>query len=408
LTSFEKSTLDLQGSPNLLNNNNENKLKFNSKIKLYKKKRIIKKKKPFLITEIQNTPYQKVKIVINACSFCDEYMMPVWCPKDTYLKFRVEGQWRIDRRYDFTDSKGMKSNHCAGFNYGALVGRIGTGEKFMVTDEMTFVAKEDGPLFLRQNLPKRMKIEPEGRLEVSVYDGIYMKIEEINNKIGWIENGIIDNNNQNEKTENKNNEESNTENNNNSNEKKIKYSPKKVIKTDNDNFEKELEQKLTIQFNNLRMNPSMFYKKYINFNTSLIWTKKFLDKLPKEGKTSLAGNETCYNFLSEYFKLPSQLQFRKILNKNNVSENLKKLDEDIGYFMCDQFKATVKIKSKITQKDNSMDIIMQYLLDKKIRPFIFDSRSRVLTIKVIQNYFNKSNLIVMAIALDKDYSVEEH
>ena len=44
------------------------------------------------------------------------------------------------------------------------------------------------------------------------------------------------------------------------------------------------------------MNPSMFYEKYINCNTSLIWTKKFLDKLPKEGKNPLAVNEDCYDF----------------------------------------------------------------------------------------------------------------
>ena len=74
--------------------------------------------------------------------------MPIWCPKDVYIKFRVEGKWRIDKLYDYTDSKGIPSNHCAGFNYGALVGRIGLGEKFVVADEVAILVKKEGPLFL--------------------------------------------------------------------------------------------------------------------------------------------------------------------------------------------------------------------------------------------------------------------
>ena len=101
------------------------------------------------------------------------------------------------------------------------------------------------------------------------------------------------------------------------------------------------------------------------------------------------------------------MQFRKNLYKINVSENLKKLDNDISYFICDKFKATAKVKCKITQKDNPMDIIMQFLLDKKFRPFIFSIHSQFLVIKTYKNFFNKSNMVVIAIILDKDYSLEE-
>lgn len=52
-----------------------------------------------------------------------------------------------------------------------------------------------------------MKIEPEGKLEIEVYDGEYMDIKEINEKIGWKENGTIeqidnDKSNENKKDEN--------------------------------------------------------------------------------------------------------------------------------------------------------------------------------------------------------------
>ena len=385
---LEKSSEKLKGS-------------MNKPITKKKKKVIPKKIKPFVILEVQSSPYQKVKIQINACAFRDEYMMPIWCPKNVYIKFRVEGKWRIDKTYDYTDSKGIPSNNCAGFNYGALIGRIGIGEKFMVVDEGTFLVKKEGPLFLRQNLPKNMKLEPDGKLELSVYDGICMSVEEINRRIGWIENGTVENNNDSENIEKSTNDKNSIENKENS-------PIKRTVGISNTKLdEKELEKKLRTHLNNLRMNPSMFYEKYINFNTSLIWTQKYLSKIKNEEIASLPENETCYKFLEEYFKLPNQTQFRKNLNKNNISANLSKLDEDINYFIYDQLGVTVKTKSKITQKDNPNEIIIQYLLDKSFRSYIFDTRSQFLNIKIFKNFFLNSTIVIMSIILDKDYSKEE-
>ena len=360
-------------SPIKNNNNNKN------------KKNI---KKPFVIGEKLSSPYKKVKITINACSFLDEYMMPIWCPKDVYIKFRVEGKWRIDKKYDYTDSKGLPSNHSKNFNYGALIGRIGLGEKFVVVNEKCILVKKEGPLFLRQNLPKKMKIEPEGKLEINVYDGDYMEIEDINKKIGWKENGTVGN-----KNENGNNEKNN-------------YEIKNNIKINNNiEMEKELEKNLKKQLNNLRMNPTMFYEKYIN--TKLVGTKEYLMKSEKEPKKPLNENKTGYEFLEKYFIMPTQIQFKKKLNKNNINVNLSQLNENIEFFLYNEIGTTVKGKTIITQKDNPNEIILQYLLDKKFRTYIFSIHSQFLIIKVIQNYYSKSNLIIMAIVLDKDYSQEE-
>ena len=390
---LEKSSDKLKGSMNKSINRKK------------KSKTNIDKNKPFVILEVQSSPYQKVKIQINACAFKDEYMMPIWCPQDVYIKFRVEGKWRIDKTYDLTDSKGIPSNNCAGFNYGALIGRIGLGEKFMVVDEGTILVKKEGPLYLRQNLPKRMKLEPEGKLILCVYDGICMSIEEINKRIGWIENGTEENNNENDYLEKSTNDKFSYDNIENIPiSKSVGSISSKIIIIKN---EKELEKKLRTHLNNLRMNPSLFYEKYINFNSSLIWTKKYLAKIKNEEKTSLSENENCYQFLDEYFQLPNQTQFKKNLNKNNVSANLKKLEEDINYFLYDQLNVTVKTKCKITQKDNPNAIIIQFLLDKNFRTYIFDARSQFLTIKTFKNFFLNSTLVVMAIALDKEYSEEE-
>ena len=196
---FEKGNPQTEGSPNKIKNG-QKMAKGNKNGKNAKNV----KKKPFIISEIQKLENDsqdskegknlyKVKIIINACSFNDDYMMPIWCHKGIYLKFRVEGKWRIDKLYDYTDSKGIPSNHSSGFNYGALIGRIGlekesekeneknlkkgkdqkkgkdlkkgtnliNDKEFVVVDEGAILVKEDGPLFLRQNLPKKLKIEPE-------------------------------------------------------------------------------------------------------------------------------------------------------------------------------------------------------------------------------------------------------
>ena len=400
------------------------------------------KKKPFIISEIQKLENDsqdskegknlyKVKIIINACSFNDDYMMPIWCHKGIYLKFRVEGKWRIDKLYDYTDSKGIPSNHSSGFNYGALIGRIGlekdsekenekdlkkgknqkkgkdlkkgtnliNDKEFVVVDEGAILVKEDGPLFLRQNLPKKLKIEPEGKLIVTVYDGEYMKIDEINQKIGWFENGPIDNK---DKSNNNSNQKSD-KNSNNSNQKSEKSSNIKQ----NMEIEKDFEKNLRTHFNNLRMNPTMYYEKYISINSSLIKTKEYLGKIKKEINPLIVDeNDPSYNFIGEYFKLPNQKQLQNNLNKNKVILNLAKFDEDLSFFLCDQNNKTVKVKCLLTQKDNPVDIIIQYLLDKKFRKYIFGENSQNLIIKVLKNYYNNSSLIIVAISIEQEDSNE--
>ena len=375
-------------------------------------------KKPFIISENKSSPYNKIKVTINACSFFDEYMMPIWCPKDVYIKFRVEGKWRIDKLYDFTDSKGIPSSHSRGYNYGALIGRIGSEQKFVVADESCILVKKEGPLFLRPNLPKKMKIAPEGKLEVSIYDGKYMEIEEINKNIGWTESGTTDYSGENAKN----------------------IGEKKKTSKNIEAEEQDLEKKLNKQLNNLRMNPCMFYEKY--YSTKLINTKEFLKKYDKieqekereriekekgKGKSKekskskgkvkkkeedieimpLEENNDCYDFLVNYFKLPNQITLKKTLNKNNINVNLSKLDDDIGFYLYDEIKTTVKVKCKITQLDNQNEIIFQYLLDKKFREYIFSGHSQSFTIKVFKNFFAESTLVILVIALDKDYFLED-
>ena len=377
--------------------------------KKLKNKNTQQKKKPFILSETQTDPYKKVKITINASSFLDEYMMPIWCPKNVYIKFRVEGKWRIDKQYDYTDSKGLKSNHSKNFNYGALIGRIGkknndelsekekekktranslyNQDNFLVANEAAFFVKEEGPLFLRPNLPKNMKINPEGKLEVFVYDGDYMSIPDINEKIGWLENAtIVGEKSERSKTKSPNKNKTN------------------IIELN----EKEIENALIKNINNLRMNPSMYYEKYISFNTNYLWTKEYLYNIKIPPKMPLKEDEEIYNFLTNYAKsfIP---EYKKKINKINLKENLTKMNESLSNYIEDNVPLSniVRVKCKLTQKENPIDIIVQYLLDKQYRKNIFTQYSKRITVKITKNFFNDFSLVIMTIILDRDNELIE-
>ena len=109
----------------------------------------------------------------------------------------------------------------------------------------------------------------------------------------------------------------------------------------------------------------MYYEKYISFNSNYLWTKEYLEKLKDGLRDPLQEEEKVYNFLTEYIN--SQLQLKKIVNKNKLSESLSKMDEDLIYFVNDLVGVSkiVKVKCKTTQLDNPIDIVVQYLLDKQ-------------------------------------------
>ena len=409
---MEDENQQLDEEDDIINTDNSNKNekpKSPRSNKKLKNKNTQQKKKPFILSETQTDPYKKIKITINASSFLDEYMMPIWCPKNVYIKFRVEGKWRIDKQYDYTDSKGLKSNHSKNFNYGALIGRIGkknndelsekekekktranslyNQDNFLVANEAAFFVKEEGPLFLRPNLPKNMKIEPEGKLEVFVYDGDYMSIPDINEKIGWLENAtIVGEKSERSKTKSPNKKKAN------------------IIELN----EKEIENALIKNINNLRMNPSMYYEKYISFNTNYLWTKEYLYNIKIPPKMPLKEDEEIYNFLTNYAKsfIP---EYKKKINKINLKEYLTKMNESLSNYIADNVPLSniVRVKCKLTQKENPIDIIVQYLLDKQYRKNIFTQYSKRITVKITKNFFNDFSLVIMTIILDRDNELIE-
>ena len=334
----EYNRILLGGAPPESNDLFNSRVNKSSSIKSYNRKSINKKrkKKPFIISVVEDSTFKKIQIIINACSFLEEYTMPIWCPKDAYIKFKVKGEWRIDKLYQYTTSKGLPSNNTGGFGYGALVGRIGNNNKFVIVDDKAVVVKEEGPLYLKQLLPKHMKIEPEGKLEVNVYDGEYMEIEEINNRIGWKENNPV------------NNDENNNEN------RENKLSEKEREEIDRTNFE-------------------------------------------KLGLSALNQNEDYYNSILNYIKSINQNNIKG----NNCIEFISRMEGEIEYFIYDSFGKAVKVKCKLTQKTMPIDIVIHCFLDKKFRFYIFNRRSKDLTVNIVKNFYKDFSLVIIAFTFEE-------
>ena len=80
------------------------------------------------------------------------------------------------------------------------------------------------------------------------------------------------------------------------------------------------------------------------------------------------------------------------------------MNDDLSFYIKDLvgFNKIVKVKCKLTQKYNPIDVVVQYLLDKQYRRNIFNQYSKGLTIKIVKNYFNDSTWVIMVIILDRD------
>ena len=325
-----------------------------------KKRQNIPKKEPFTITTINYNSLEIYLIKINASSFLGEYLIPIWFEKNTYIKFITLGKWRIDKNYEFTDSGGMPSSTTLKYNYGAAVARVGSGKTFLLCpNEFTYYTMNEGPLYLKINLPKKIKVNPEGTMEIKVFDGKLMSKEEIHEKIGW-------------------------------KEKNMKYDCK---------YSNELENELTVEINNLRMNPILYYEKNIENNQNKIWTEDFLKKMKNYNETNetqpLIINNHCYSILHSYIELNYEHLKSKCLNRS-TNINLGDLENKISFHISSELMCDNKVGCKITKNNNAIDICNQYLFDKNFRKNIFMKEYTSIAIKIIEDFYENSNLIILA------------
>ena len=362
--SIENKSIDVISKKSDDNNsdNLKNIKKSNIKNISHKRIKIKSSKEPYLFKTVKNNYGLVSSIKINAQYFLSEYLIPIWFEKETCIKFNSTGKWRIDKNYAYTDSGGMPTSNTIDFNYGALVGRIGLGSPFLIpANDSVYITKNEGPLYLKMSLPKKLNLSPEGTIEVLVYDGIVMPIEEIYKKIGWKQD-------------------------------KMKY----AIKEPSD-----LENNLINTFNNLRMNPVLFYEQNIRDNQNAIWTEEYLKQKYNTNNNSnnnsdlepLKPNDDCFIILNSAYsnnidkKIVKQ-KINLILEEmqecyfNNIKENLK----------CDNV-----VNCKLMKKKKPIDVCIQYLLDNKFRNYIFDNKFTSISVKFVENFYEESHLVIVAI-----------
>ena len=67
---------------------------------------------------------------------------------------------------------------------------------------------------------------------------------------------------------------------------------------------------------------------------------------------------------------------------NSIKENLK----------CDNV-----VNCKLMKKKKPIDVCIQYLLDNKFRNYIFNSKFTSISVKFIENFYEESHLVIVAI-----------
>ena len=336
--------------------------KKNKKISVNKSKTNIKpNKEPFTLKTEKIDSINLSTLTINASCFLKEYLIPIWFKKNDFIKFETTGRWRIDKNYDFTNTKGMPTPKTLDFNYGACIARIGSGEPFVILPQnFTYTTKHEGPLYLKMNLPRRLEMRPEGIIEMYIYDGEVLPIEEIYKRIGWIENNM-------------------------------KYGNNKGT---------EMENNLMTSLNNLRMNPVLFYEKYFREVKNILWIEKYLEEKEaqknKYYRKPFQVKENYYDLINKYVN--NNYVNKKNLNKQKVSLNLNNMKENLELLVKNDLKCKNLIDCKLVQKYKINDICLLYLLDKKLRNHIFSNEYNCITIKIIENYLDESSLLILCFA----------
>jgi hypothetical protein len=329
-------------------------------------------KEPFTLKTIKNESINISTLQLNAPYFLREYLIPIWFKKNEFIKFTTSGKWRIDKTYDFTDTKGMPTPNTLDFNYGACIARIGSSSPFVILpNEFTYITKNEGPLYLRMNLPRKLKLSPEGKIEMNIYDGEVLPIEEIYERIGWKENNT-------------------------------KYGNDKGTK---------MENELMSAINNLRMNPVLFYDKYFRDIQNIVWIEKYLQEKEFNNKNKINGkpflaNDNCYDVLDNYVN--NNYVNQTSINRQKVSLYLNEMKDNLELYANEELKYKNLINCKLTQKYKVNDICFQYLLDKKFRNDIFSNEYNYITAKIVQNYIDESSLIIICLSYIEDNNENEN
>ena len=296
-------------------------------------------------------------ILLKVQANCREQMYPIWVEKNTSIKFKVSGKWRIDPQYDYTNSIGIPTSLVQGFNNGALVGRIGSSDYFLIKDPTVKKATVSGPLYLKMNLPK-IRVRPSGILYVKVYDAQKMNYEEINKKLGWNE-----------------------------------------VAEDNTNFSLEkMECKLVDNINNMIINPMLFFEKNVGNYTEMILTQDYMKSLDKvENKKPLKIGNYIASEIDNFFRVIKQKKLNTLYSKNSLTAFCEKINKKLILYLGGSMTQEFKLLYKTTRDMDIMKMSLEFLYDYKERDFLLKSFYKQIAAKIIKNAFNEMNLVIIVL-----------
>ena len=310
--------------------------------------------------EIENN-LQFISLTIKAEYFLKETLLPIWINKGEYAKFMVKGKWRMGPNFPLTDSSGIPTSYSINFNYGALLGRIGQENCFLIKDSTIQNTENGGQLSLRMNLPKnKTNIHPSGSLNIKIFDGIVMNQNEINKKIGWLEMS--------------------------------KLSQNKIFN--------KLEQSIINNLNNLRMNPVLFYEKNVQTYKNMILTKEFLSNLKfNDKRRPFKIFELSIKKIRDYFDNKfDKKNFVKNISKISISAALDKIEKKLDWYLQDNLQTSnFLLNCKFSKSKDPMEICLFFLFDEEIREYIFHINFLRISLNVINNFFYDDNLIVLVL-----------
>lgn len=155
------------------------------------------------------------------------------------------------------------------------------------------------------------------------------------------------------------------------------------------------------------MNPLISYDQYISKTRNLTETRKYLEIFSDSYLQALNSVEEYYDDICNYFKLFAQNSNKINIKRNNVVEYLLGLEGEIGYYLTDKYQRNVKVKCKLTKKTNPRDIIIQCFYDKKYRFYMFNKKTKDLTVNAFKNYYKGYTLIIMAFTFESNDSIEK-
>ena len=332
--------------------------KYKSRSNRNKNRRPIKQRKRGEYPYIIKNKGSYIELIIFADCFYKENNLPIYVKKGKYVKFKVNGKWKIDSKFEYCSSIGIPSSNSLNFNYGALVGRIGSCEPFLVKDELVQKAENSGTLYLRMNLPKNMKVEPVGSLNINIYDAEFLSVEEINKKIGWKES---------------------------------------IIEKD-DVQQSEIEYNLITHINNLRLNPILFYEKNIEDYKNMIKTKDYLYNFKNEKFKNLSVHQRATKKINSYCELFNN---NKTISKQNVISEVEKIEKNIYYYLGNLLGSSrYVLNAKIGKKYNALEMCLLFLFDEEFREYIFNIQYTKIAVKIIKDFFNESHVIIVCLIQD--------